>query len=241
MNFFYSLLFFALSNVLLAKDSYLSFCLDSNFASLKKAVADIAIEADKIVNRDSESCVDIVTREERVELYEAFLEHRFGIYNKAQKKQEDSCHFTLLKSESGESKGQEFSLGQKSRISETKATAAGSESSSLSILSGEQGFISVDGTRVYLGCHKINMNSYKVEVSVYQEPSPSETSQKTDQMVKSKQELSTTVEMAKGSSIFLGEILKDLDTKSRSIGYPDGIGLSKNMIEGKVQFSLRLE
>jgi hypothetical protein len=241
MKFYSILLLLSLSLSLWSKENYLSFCSSDKYQSLKKAVADIAIEADKVINRDQENCVDIITKDARVELYETFLEHRFSLYNQAVKKQEDGCHFTLQKTEAAETKGRDFSLGQKNLIQESKTVVTGSEDSSLVILSGEQGFIGVDGTRVYLKCQKINMNSYKVEVSVYNEPAPLEQVQEAKPVAESKQELSTSVEMTKGSSIFLGEILKNLDTKSRTLGYPQGIGLSKNVMEGKVEFNLRLE
>jgi len=212
-------LFFSFS---ISAKSLTGFCFEKNVSlrTVKSYLQPILAKSDKVFERQSMNCIEVALDASRKDLFETWIYRRFkpsriytsnGVVEKKQAMgQMPMCRMMVEKTNRSDSTIDEVSAGSKNRLKRTQNTSTGVSRSSLVLTSGIAGRISMNDQQVLVTCHVFG-SSYRVELALESGNSA----------------LSTSVNTSKGSRINIGQMVEDLNNRSRNIDINKGIGYQK--------------
>lgn len=202
--------------------SLTGYCFESNVSlkAVKRHVAPILARKDKVFERPSMNCIEVTISNSRKDLFETWIYKKYkplriyttdGTVEKNQAMgQMPMCRMTVEKVSKGNSTIDEASVGSKNRLKRTENKSQGVSRSSLVLTSGVAGRIRMNNQEVFVTCHVFG-SRYRVELSLDTQNSG----------------LSTSVNASKGSRINIGEIVENLNDRSRKIDINKGVGYQK--------------
>lgn len=215
------LVFLFFSTSLYAK-SLTGFCFDSNVSlrAVKSHLRPILARKDKVFERQSINCLEISLDAARRDLFETWIYKRYkpiriytsnGVLEKNQAMgQMPMCRMMVEKTSRSNSTVDEVSAGSKNRLKRTQNTSSGVSRSSLVLTSGVAGRLRMNDQEISVTCHAFG-SSYRVELALESGNSA----------------LSTSVNTSKGSRINIGQMVEDLNNRSKNLDINKGIGFQK--------------
>ncbi len=134
------------------------------------------------------------------------------------------CSIQLTKEQTTQQRTKTYQLGRKLKAKQSEKQENGTESSMILLSSGRSGTIVVDQTELIITCYKRQMN-YEIEID----------------LKGSKDGISTSLVMNKGSRINIGEIAKNLINQDKNISLNSGIKKVKTKKESITKYYLEIK
>lgn len=198
------------------------FCFEPNIslAQVKNYIKVVSAPSDKFFERPAVNCIEATIEPARHGLFETFLSRRYKIIKKYSNSSEGShaisasaqnfvnCSLIVRKSLRSNKVSNKVNISNRSNVSRSESESSGGSRSRLLLGQGRRGHISVNGNRVALICQGQARNGYNIDV---------ELSDSSGNVV------STNIFVQKGIEVNLGQVLDDLNTKTKSAGLPQGI------------------
>ena len=220
---FFLFLIFLISNSFAS--GLTGFCFDKgvNVSAVKSYLAPILTGRDKVYTREALNCVELKLSEARKPLFEKWINRRYRITRTYSGNDSGgsvmvpssgitgNCRIEVKRVSQGSSTKDNISIRKGGSLSRSEFESMGGGTSRLLLGQGKKGHISVNGTRVGLICFSRGSQFYEMDVEV-EGPRGS---------------VSTSVTVSVGSAINIGEVVEDLNRKSRGVNIPNGIDYTK--------------
>jgi hypothetical protein len=199
---------------------FVGLCLEPgmSLAAAKNYLQEVAAPNDKIHERSSKNCLEIMASASRLEVFERYLAKRYRIisrYHEGVVEDEiptgPPCHLSVEKIGKGNAQRDTTAIKKGGRLSRTEETFETKTSSRLMLSPGRRGRIGVNGTQVELLCSVRGGSRYEIDVYI----------------TTPKGEISTNIQTVSGNRVNLGQLVEELNRRSRTIGVPDGVELKK--------------
>lgn len=216
-----------------AQDTLLIFCSRTHSSlELKSGIGHFTTKNDKIITSGAD-CIEIFTTKQREELITKIMKLKFSDLSIKTTNSIEAkvCSIQVEKRKQKKTSNQNISIGQFSQFRQSDDKNTSSEISFLNINENSAGNINVNGTDIQLKCRVINKDTYEVKLSL--------SSINTDGT--NSQNISTTINLNKNSSIEIGGIVKNLNGNSDSKGIPSGINynMQNGQEETKIYLSIK--
>lgn len=137
------------------------------------------------------------------------------------------CELELIETTSGNSKGTRTEVSRQLDLRASKRSFSGETRSRLLLSSGRPGRIEAYNTALDLVCIPSLQGSAEVEVWLYSDGG--------------RAQVSTTLTLTKGQAQFLGDVIKELEDKNRSVSLARGYQRTTEEMLKKTQFYLVLK
>lgn len=213
------------------------FCFPSNVSlnSVKSHVNVILAPQDKVFTRESMNCIELSISQNRIPLFRNWLKKRFQISDEysvhqngdqqiqtvsSQNIPSKHCKMEMVRTLNSNLNTTNLGLKKKGTLSNTQTSATGETKSNLMLLSGKKGSVRVNDNSVDITCHYKSAHRYLLDISVNGLDSS----------------LITSVEIVAGQKLNLGDIVKDINRKSRKIN-SDGLGIEVEKSKGSTTYS----
>lgn len=218
----FALISFLLTFNLHAKRPLTGFCFESNvsLSRVKSYLSPLLTSKDKVYKRESMNCLEISLSSGRRDLFETFLYRRYkpsriyqtdGVVEKNQAMGKlPHCRIEIEKIGNSNSTNDELSVGSKNRLKRTQKRGQRTSKSSLLLTSGVKGTLQVNDQSVYVTCHVFG-SQYRIELALSSDSSS----------------LSTFVNTSKGNRVNIGEMVDDLNNRSKNLDINKGASFTK--------------
>lgn len=196
------------------------YCFENNVSlrAVKSHLSPILSRNDKIYERPSMNCIEVTVSDVREELFETWIYKKYkpiriyrtdGVVEKNQAMgQMPMCRMTVERVSKSDATNDEASVGSKNRLKRTRSKSGGVSRSSLLLTSGVQGRLRMDDQEIFVTCHVLG-STHRIELSLESGASA----------------LSTSVNTSKGMKINIGQMVQDLNNRSRSLDINKGAGI----------------
>jgi hypothetical protein len=219
-----NLLFFLLfcASTTLEAKSLKGYCFESNVSlkAVRSHLSAILSPRDEVFERPSMNCIEVTISSTREELFETWIYKRFKpiriyrtdgvVENNQTMGQMPMCRMTVERVSRSDSSIDDVSVGSHNKLKNTRSKSNGVSQSSLLLTSGVRGRLRMDDQEVFVTCHVFGTN-YRVELS----------------LDSSNSSLSTSVNTTKGSRLNIGQMVEDLNNRSRNIDIKKGVNYQK--------------
>ncbi len=206
-----------------------AFCFEKTIdvKSALKDVESLVVEGDKILEQKGSLCFDIVTSSEmRIELFEKLLRRRYQLTKSISEtpSQHSTCNIVFEMIGTKEIKKEQVSIGEFSKISDEASKSKQTNVQNFLIDENTKGMLRVCDSVLEIVCRKVDDKRFVVKIS------------HTD-LQKS---VETTVTLLQNVKFDLGNVVKDLNDKKKTLGIPETSMIKTEGFE-QVQYSLIIQ
>lgn len=191
-----------------------SFCFekDVSVTQVEKVISFLITGNDRINLRDEDHCVDIVTSSERIKIYEKLIWKNFKPLAKNNFKNIESneidlnqehCHLVIREIKKNKNETNKLSVIPKTNIEKSIANKTETVTQELMILRGKSASMKVGNQFLQIQCIKNDSGRYQLTIYL-------------DEL--NKNSISTSVDLKESDIVNLGNIKKELNEKSKTIG-----------------------
>lgn len=227
------------SSLLLSGEGRLiGFCFNANvnLSSVKSYLGPILARGDRVYSRGIMNCVEIPKAESRFALFEKWLNRRYRIKSSyvgsgksyqqtATNHVKANCKILIRKETKGQSTSNDISIQKNGRLSQTVTNSSGGVSSRLLLGTGKKGHIRVNSQRVGLVCTKKGADNYEIDVSLEARSGS----------------VSTSVQVSRGNRINIGQVVEDLNNRSRNLDINRGANFKNTKGQTTHNYYLSIE
>lgn len=210
-----SFLFIFLSLSIYATEGLISYCFDrtTNLKEAEVSLAFLLLAKEKVFQRPEQNCLDITTSGHRANLLEKFLSKRYSLVNPEGKSNfknllEQQCQIEVRVTKSLQENGKDFRLGHLNIAKQDSHTRQEVSTSQLLLGFGYPGTLEIGERSFYIECRKNEAGVYQLIFS-YNESS--------------RARVNSTISIKRGETVLLAQIINDLDTKSKILGFPQSL------------------
>lgn len=217
-------------------NSMVGFCFPVKVSlnDVKNHLSAIMAPHDKVFLRESLNCIETSISERRVTLFRNWLKRKYRIVDeysvyqgnkrvqtvKSHTISKDHCKLELTRKIKTNSNTTIVDARKNGRIARSERSADGERKSNLMLMSGRMGSIEIDQQEVSLTCHYRNANRYLLDINIRDFDAS----------------LMTTVEITSGQKVNIGEIVENINRKSRGINNK-GIGFNTEKTKGRSTYT----
>lgn len=132
----------------------------------------------------------------------------------------NSCNIAVIKKIDEKYKKTNFKIGKDSRFKEYSSTNIGQSTSTLLLGSGKTGSISINNQKIDIKCTHISNSNYDLEISINGDAGG----------------VSTSISLSRNQQTNIGEIVQDLNDKSKEKDITSGYSKSKSKRKNYYQY-----
>ncbi len=204
------IIFLIFSSLVFGQDSgeFSSLCFDPsvNLKSVQDSLKLLLLPRDTVVARLEQNCLDIVTSPDRAKLLEKFLRKRYDLKSETGlvQNQEQTCLIGFRSTKKRKSSAETLKVGSKNLISSTQISQDESSTMDLLLGEGKTGELEAGDKKLALNC-RVFGDKANLTFSFAQ---------------KNKGAVNSEVLVTKGEWINIASVIRDLNEKTKTLGFP---------------------
>lgn len=203
--------------VLITNSSYSNtYCFErgTSLSAVKSHLSIVLTANDRVISRGNSQCLDIEVSDSRSDLVLKWLKKKYRVVmpsasfnNLARNVVTRNCRLQIEKITRGKSNETQASIGKRNNITNTTSSSQGVSRSSMLLGEGYSGTLSINSSLTFITCRNAAPGSYSIQVSLNEQNSS----------------LSTGLVVQKGQKINIGQVVENLNSKSKTLNLSSGV------------------
>lgn len=214
----------------MAQSDLATYCFEDtiNLRSVQHSISFLLLPRDTINLREDDHCIDILTSPDRGKLFEKFLS---GRYNLKRTKQEgaspslEQCELVLRTTVAQKLNASTIKVGEKNALNKSESLQKSVSTFEMVLGQGVNGEFEAGNERLNIVCRLIESGKANLHFSFYN---------------KAKGGMASEFTLAKGDWLNVGNVIKDLNEKNKTLGVPQ-TELSSTNGKSETQYDLKLK
>ncbi len=202
-----------------------------NLKEVSSYLTPILKDTDSVSAIETTNCLEVHLSSVRIPLFDSWLSRRYKFKNDFRPVETNSkttsskeCRLELVKKNKSESQTSSGNLNKNSNARIHKSSTVSSSRSRFLMTAGEPFSFQVNNQNTFITCHKKSTTNYQIRISLSDV----------------KGAIATSLSLTNGGEVNIGNIVEDLNSKSKSADLKNGLGYQKTNSKSKSDYILKM-